>query len=153
MAPRSNRRGKQRGTHDSDYLPPRVASGERRLLRAWRARVSRSHLAASGGSKSTLCRKPIRYHRAKTRRNPPLWLSQISYAVTTRLLHRRNPTSRRRGGAAHLAHLAWSHDKEKSAGGGLAGCAVIVSEAAALAEAKVARQHAESLRFVSLGSW
>ena len=39
-----------------------------------------------GKPKSTLCRIPIRHGGPETRRNPPLQLSQISYAVTTRLL-------------------------------------------------------------------
>ena len=37
--------------------------------------------------KSTPCRIPIRHGGSETRRNPPLQLSQIPYAVTTRLLH------------------------------------------------------------------
>ena len=34
-----------------------------------------------------VCRKPVRHGGSETRRNPPLQLSQIPYAVTTRLLH------------------------------------------------------------------
>ena len=55
----------------------------------WR-RIAEAGTPATQGQILAPCRIPIRHGVSETRRNPPLRLSQISYAVTTRLLHGRN---------------------------------------------------------------